>query len=265
MGGDLGQKISETKTTSHLLGLEDWHQRYRQQAEWTREIRQRLFERADLQPKDRVLEVGSGTGAVLSQIQEEAPYRLTGIDLDQSSLRFSRRFLPISNLAQADGYRLPFPDACFKVVYCHYLLLWVADPVRILQEMRRVTQADGTVIALAEPDYGARIDYPPPLDLLGRQQTQALKNQGADTQIGRKLRQLFHEAGFKEVDVGILGAQWHAGEQMYDDMEWTTLRTDLANYLTDEAVKRFETVLQKAHHSGERILFIPTFYASGIH
>ena len=46
----------------------DWHQRYTQQAKWTYSLRKYLFEKGGLPRLARVLEVGRGTGAILSEI-----------------------------------------------------------------------------------------------------------------------------------------------------------------------------------------------------
>lgn len=247
------------------MSLADWHRRYRQQSEWTRAVRQHLFTQGGLPPDAQVLEVGCGTGAVLGRMVAETSYQLTGIDLDRPSLVFAQRLPPQLNaLAQGDGRRLPFRDACFDAVYCHYLLLWVADPVRVLQEMRRVTRPGGAVIALAEPDHAARIDAPPPLDSLGHLQTAALAAQGADTQMGRKLAQCFRQAGLAEIRSGLLGAEWTAPGQAPDPLEWQTLQTDLASNLSAAELARYQALDQTAWGHGTRVLFIPTFYALGI-
>ena len=111
------------------MSLTDWHQRYLQQAGWTRQVRKHLFAKAGLQSNAKVLEVGCGTGAVMSQIATETQYNQTGIDIDYPSLVFTQGTCPKANLAQADGHLLPFADSSFDAVYCHYLLLWVDDPI----------------------------------------------------------------------------------------------------------------------------------------
>jgi ubiquinone/menaquinone biosynthesis C-methylase UbiE len=44
----------------------NWHNRFLQQAGWTRDLRTYLFAQAGIERARRVLEVGCGTGAVLA-------------------------------------------------------------------------------------------------------------------------------------------------------------------------------------------------------
>ena len=211
------------------------------------------------------MEVGSGTGAVLESLLEEGDFYLAGIDIDRSGLRFAQDLMKSFLLAQANGYKLPFPDDNFSISYCHYLLLWVINPDRILAEMQRVTRKGGCVIALAEPDYQSRIDFPPPLDQLGRHQSQSLQAQGADISIGRKLSALFNEAGLEDVEIGIIGARWKArATPEANKSEWMTIQSDLANQMPRETLKGYQDLDQSSWVKGNRVLFIPTFYAVGI-
>lgn len=253
------KKMSDSKSG---LSLSAWHQRYIQQAQWTAEIRRHLFQNTGLKTGSQMLEVGCGTGAVLSQIADEMDLSLTGIDIDLVSLEFAQKSNKTFKLAQADGHLLPFADGLFDAVYCHYLLLWVTSPARVLAEMKRVTRPGGTVIALAEPDHAARIDYPPPLDELGRQQTAALAAQGADTTIGRRINTLYHQIGFTNIITGILGAQWGQTDQQNSE-EWAVLQSDLQGSLSEDELEAFRAVDRNAWDEGERVMFIPTFYTIG--
>ena len=245
------------------LTLAEWHARFSQQAGWTAEVRRHLFEQADLKPGSRALEVGCGTGAVMGALAEETNYHLTGVDLDRPSLQFNHTQFPLSSLTQADGHNLPFADGTFDAVYCHYLLLWVTDPAKVLAEMRRVTRPGGVVIALAEPDYAGRVDFPPPLDELGWLQTKALTQQGADPEMGSKLKGLFQQAGFLNIYSDILDEQWDHNPQPIDALEWAVLRSDLESLVTEKDLDQFAALDRDARQYGERVLFIPTFYAIG--
>jgi ubiquinone/menaquinone biosynthesis C-methylase UbiE len=247
------------------LNPQQWHQRYLAQAGWTQHIRHYLFEKIKPDSRSKILEVGVGTGAVIEAVQKQGFSNFTGVDLDYPSLAFAQSNADIFKPAQADGHNLPFAGFLFDVCFCHYLLMWTADPWQILQEMRRVTQPGGWVIALAEPDHQGRIDYPPPLDALGKRQTQALADQGVDVHMGRKLRSLFTKSGLQSVEVGILGAQWFLSEsEQNESTEWTMIRADLDGHLTQSELDNYEQQDWQAQQQSTRVLFIPTFYALGI-
>ena len=149
------------------LTPQDWHQRFTQQAQWTRDLRAYLYQRVEIAQAQRVLEVGCGTGAILADLPAQIPLQV-GLDVDRQNLHLAMRSTPGTGFTQGDGHALPYPDGCFDVTYCHFLLLWVADPAQVLREMVRVTRPGGAVLALAEPDYGGRVDYPEELAILGK-------------------------------------------------------------------------------------------------
>lgn len=240
----------------------DWHQRFAIQASWTRDMRRYLIGGMRLPSSARCLEVGCGTGALLQDGSLPTDACLYGADINRDYLRLSRKKNLSTTHIQADGFHLPFACDSFHLVYCHYLLLWLADPLVVLEEMRRVTQPGGWVAAFAEPDYGGRIDSPPPLDELGRLQTLALRAQGADPLMGRRLPEIFHQAGFVEVQSGVIGAQW-SGSSIESEAtsEEQMLRHDLANLLPADRLAALLQVNREACSNGQRVLYLPTFYA----
>jgi ubiquinone/menaquinone biosynthesis C-methylase UbiE len=259
----MGTDLEEMSPAVNGLSLSEWHARFEQQAGWTAEVRRHLFTQAGLNPGARVLEVGCGTGAVMQALNNEFDYHLTGVDIDPTSLVFNHAKHPTFPLAQGDGHHLPFANDTFDAAFCHYLLLWVADPAQVLAEMRRVTRRGGVVIALAEPDYASRIDAPPPLDELGRLQTQALARQGIDPEMGAKLAELFRQTGLVNTYSAILNANSNLDPHVIDLMEWTVLRADLAGLVTEQELAQFATLDREARALGERVLYIPTAYAMG--
>jgi SAM-dependent methyltransferase len=240
------------------------HKRYLQQAIWTRENRKRLYSYADIQNAEKILEVGSGTGAITSELSTPDTRCVYGVDIDAEVTSFARTLDSDIAYLVGDGAQLPFARKTFDVVVCHFLLLWVPEPREILHEMIRVTSAGGSVIAIAEPDYGGRIDHPESLQEPGRLQMEALSKQGADVHMGRKLRSLFEGSSLRGVIVGLLGGEWkgfHLPDQF--ENEWETMERDLAGEVSTEDLTRYRQVDKQAYLRGERVLFVPTFYAFG--
>jgi phosphatidylethanolamine/phosphatidyl-N-methylethanolamine N-methyltransferase len=113
--------------------------------------RKRALERMNIQPGERVLEVGVGTGINLSLYPK--PCAVTGIDFSSSMLekareRVAREGLRNLRLLQMDAADLKFADDSFDIVYAPYLISVVPDPVKVAREMRRVCRVGGRIIFL---------------------------------------------------------------------------------------------------------------------
>ncbi len=243
----------------------NWHDRFVQQAKWTQAIRTSLYERARLSQARKVIEIGCGTGALTSELKSITAAACYGLDIDFANLHTAHTHDPATHQVNGNALVLPFANTQFDLTYCHYLLLWVKDPLAAVREMRRITRAGGSVLSLAEPDYGGRIDYPEPLSKVGLLQTEALRGQGADPFIGRKLASIFNQAGLRQVETGVLGGQWFRDADL-DSIrsEWDTLYHDLRNIISIDEFIQQKTADIAAWKAGERVLFVPTFYAWGI-
>src|SRR5512133_1987295 len=202
----------------------DWHTRYLQQAHWTEQLRTYLFQKTGLAAANRVLDLGCGTGALLTGLPVKSTAAVFGLDLSLSTVKQAALHAPEALLTCADGTTLPYANSSFDIVFCHFVLLWTSNPLKVVSEMRRVTRSGGWVLALAEPDYGGRIDYPAELAALGNWQTQSLRQQGADPEMGRKLAGVFTQAGLKRVQTGIMGGEWsHSPSPADENLEWDVL------------------------------------------
>ena len=248
-----------------MLSLEEERRRFARQANWTKSIRQYAYQQVDLKACGRVLEVGCGEGVILADLAGNFLGELHGLDMRLDALNYARHEAnPAGAFTCGDAHQLPYPNACFDLSLCHFSLLWLKDPLVGLKEMARVTRPGGWVAALAEPDYGGRIDYPEALALPGQLQAGALSRQGADPNLGRKLSGLLHQAGLSDIQSGLLGGQW---SDPFSDSEWQeeweVLQDDLQNELAPAEVERLRQLDLKAHLAGERVLFVPTFYGWG--
>ena len=109
------------------------------------------IEHLALQPTDRVLEVGIGTGLNLPLYPPSC--RLTGIDLSEDMLdkaveRVHKLAMPNVSLKVMDATSMEFPDEAFDKTVATYTISAVPDPVAVLREMRRVTKTNGIIVIL---------------------------------------------------------------------------------------------------------------------
>jgi SAM-dependent methyltransferase len=250
----------------------DWHRRYLQQAEWTRELRSYLFQQAGWNEPSRVhpaalrraplvLEVGCGTGAILAEVPSAAS--LYGLDIDPNALRQCRIHAPSALLTQGNALQLPYANKSFDIVYCHFLLLWVKEPLQALGEMTRVAKIGAHIIAFAEPDYTARVDEPRELVPLGQWQAESLRRQGADPGLGTRLADLFFKAGIQILETGTL--QNAESEPSAEDWEteWAVMESDLAGFIPSRDIQNMKQLDQQARALGKRVLQVPTYFAWG--
>lgn len=239
----------------------NWHERYVQQAGWTRDLRNYLFNRAGLKHAQRVLEVGCGTGAILSELDSRAS--LHGLDLDAGALVEARVHAPAATLVRGDALSLPYADFTFDITYCHFLLLWIRDPLQAVREMARVTRPQGFVLALAEPDHASRVDKPNSLAQLGKWQTDSLRKQGADVSFGARLADTFARAG---IEVGETGAIQRSGNEptaSEQEKEWAVIEADLQGIVPGEDIHKMKLLDAEARARGERALHVPTYFVLG--
>ena len=239
----------------------DWHKRYLQQAGWTRDLRAYLFKRAGLNDQSRLLEVGCGTGAILSEFSNHIS--LHGLDIDAGALVQCHVHVPMAALVQGNALQLPYANEAFEIVYCHFLLLWVTDPLQALLEMKRVAKSGGHIIAFAEPDYMARIDQPPELAALGQWQTESLKRQGADPGLGGQLADLFFRARIELIETGPIQSEYAEPSPQEWETEWAVIESDLTEFISSHEIQRMKKLDQQARARRQRIFHIPTYFAWG--
>lgn len=238
----------------------DSHKRYLHQANWTRDLRKYIFNKVGLTESSRALEVGCGTGAILSQID----FPVFGLDIQLASVKEAK--IHTQNkypLICADAFSLPYANNSFEIVFCHFLLLWLPNPQDAIKEMMRVAMPNGHIIAFAEPDYSERVDKPAELAKLGKWQSDALRARGANPDMGGELAELCYGAGIKIIETGSLSKATRKASAEECANEWDTLKSDLTGVLPEASIQKLKEFDAEARARGERVLYVPTHYIWG--
>lgn len=171
-----------------------------------------LVERTAIQPGDRVLDVGCGTGVVARRAASAVipDGEVVGLDPNEGMLAVARSASSGADKAiewqRGEAADLPFPDGTFDVVVSQQVLQFVPDPAAAFQEMRRVLDSDGRLgLAVWRPiDFNRT--YATVADALERHvsdEAAAMMRSPFPSWDVSEIRALAREAGFSEVTVVI--------------------------------------------------------------
>ena len=122
---------------------------------WSRRLAAAYVQFAGVADGERVLDVGTGTGALAAAL--EAATRtgeIVGIDPSDGFIAHAKSHLSSRvRFEVGDAQSLPYPDASFDQALSLLVLNFIPDPEKALREMRRVTRRGGAVSACVW-DYG---------------------------------------------------------------------------------------------------------------
>ncbi|HZL56305.1 MAG TPA: class I SAM-dependent methyltransferase [Bryobacteraceae bacterium] len=94
-----------------------------------------------------ILEIGVGMGADHLEWAKAGPKSLTGIDLTERAIQFTKNRLAYyglsSDLRVADAEKLPFADDSFDIVYAYGVLHHSPDTTKAIREVYRVLRPGG--------------------------------------------------------------------------------------------------------------------------
>lgn len=175
---------------------------------WQRQLRpaqERLLEKADFRPGEKVLDISCGTGLVTFPVAEAVgpDGSVTGIDLSEgmieqaASLAEEKQFFN-ATFQHMDAEELEFPDASFDVAINSLGLMYYPDPDRSIREIYRVIKPGGRAAALV---WGRRsacgwADIFPIVDKRVKTDVCPLFFQLGT---GENLHRVFEKAGFSDV------------------------------------------------------------------
>lgn len=212
----------------------------------------KVADAAYIQPGQRVLDVGCGTGILAREIASRVGSvgRVVGIDPSPGMLAVAKQLAPTVEWREGVAESLPFPEQSFDAVVSQFALMFFTDRRQALREMLRVL-APGGRLAVAVWDSLDNIPaYASEVALLermaGRQAADALR---APFMLGNRkdLAALFSEAGAAAADITT-----HHGTAQFPSIR-TMVEADLRGWLpvmgvilTEDQIAR---ILQEAEHA----------------
>ncbi len=199
----------------HGYGTPEQERLVQQAEHWRHRL---IADGTELAPGTRLLEVGTGVGAVLAVLgQEFRDVRLTGVDIEPKQLEYARGHLERSgvtaDLVEADALALPFDDESFDHVWMMWLLEHIPDAVAALREARRVLVPGGRITAI-EVDYGTVRAEPTTRAMQALFDAMAAGMAASGwSDAGTRLPAWLGEAGFRDIDEGERPFWW-TGEDL---------------------------------------------------
>ena len=150
----------------------------------------------DLPHRERVLDVGCGTGELSRVLIEEGAASVLGVDVDAELLAVAREHVPV---VRGDAMTLPFGEDAADLVVCQALLINLPDPGAAVAEFARVSN---DLVAAIEPDNGAvrvRSTVPTEARLSRRARAAYVAGVGTNVELGADAASLFEAAGLEHV------------------------------------------------------------------
>jgi SAM-dependent methyltransferase len=174
---------------------------------YSRPLAPQLADFAGVAAGQRVLDVGSGPGALTAELVERLGASAVGaVDPSAPFVDALRERLPGVEAAQASAEALPFGDGIFDAALAQLVVHFMSDPITGLRELARVTRSGGVVAACVWDHAGGRT----PLTVFWRAAREldpsARDESGLAGAREGELEDLLHKAGLEDVKTAELEA-----------------------------------------------------------
>src|ERR1700729_502995 len=172
-----------------------------------------------LRPGQAALDLGCGPRGILDLLAEAVGPggRVVGLDADPAHVTAARQYAFNQGLANVevlagDARHTGLPAESFDLVHTRTLLVTIPEPAEVVVEMARLARRGG-LVASQEADAEFSICYPqlPERDRLLSLFHPSFPRAGADLRLGRRLPELFREAGLTDVGATVYAGSYPAG------------------------------------------------------
>jgi SAM-dependent methyltransferase len=193
--------------------------RLRRQSDELRPQTAELLDRIGLAPGQSAIDLGCGPSGILDLLSVAVfpGGHVTGLDADPAHTAMARQYASEHGLANvevvtADGRHTGLPSDGFDLVHARTVLVTIPEPEEVLAEMVRLARPGGWV-ASQEPDIENAFCYPPlpAWDRLREIFRASFGRSGADLLIGRRLPELYQQAGLADIEVVVHAPVYPAG------------------------------------------------------
>jgi ubiquinone/menaquinone biosynthesis C-methylase UbiE len=213
-----------------------------------------LVEFAQIQPHERVLDVGCGAGAALAPASERAASAV-GVELSPAMAERARAAAPTAEVRVGDASALEFDDGSFDVVLSSFTVFFMPDPTAALTDWRRVLAPGGRVVlstwAPNDPRWGFERDirrgYISELD------PEFLRELRADLDLlerfddARKVAAELGAAGFAEIESTEHEREFFfRDEQAWWEWQWSHAARGVLERLPEESQQRLRAEVGEA-------------------
>jgi SAM-dependent methyltransferase len=147
-----------TEADAKMFAMGDGYELY--MGRWSRLLVPGYAAFAGVKDGQRILDVGTGTGAVASMLEVSLPrVEIVGVDPSAAFIAYATRKARSARLRfeVGDAQALRYADASFDQVMALLVMNFIPDPRKALAEMKRVTRAGGVVSACVW-DYGGGME-----------------------------------------------------------------------------------------------------------
>jgi SAM-dependent methyltransferase len=174
---------------------------------YSRHLAPQLADLAGVRAGQRVLDVGSGPGALTAELVERlGEDAVAAVEPSAKFVAALRERLPGVAAQQAAAEALPFGDGEFDAALAQLVVHFMADPVAGLREMARVTRPGGVVAACVWDHAGERS----PLAVFWRAARELDPGARDESKLAGAheghLEQLFRQAGLGDVEGSVVEA-----------------------------------------------------------